>query len=144
MCLEDGLAQSAHQGFLDLSTGPYKDQFTYRYVVSGKPVHTKLYVWMSRGAPSKAFTGSDNYSQKAFSPERREMMAPCGPEEAKEYFDFIKLDTLDRRAPKIPSLITLNDNQRTADTVPDSSASPQIRSRSACWIKIENSHNDLG
>ena len=35
MCLEDGLAESAHQGFSDLCTGPYKDQFTCRYVVSG-------------------------------------------------------------------------------------------------------------
>lgn len=117
MCLEDGLPESTHQGFLDLCTGPYKDQFTCRYVVSGKPVHTKLYLWMSRGLPSKAFTGSANYSQRAFSPERREMMAPCDPKDAKEYFDLIKSDTLDCRDPKIPSLINLH-NKPADDTIP--------------------------
>lgn len=83
MCLEDGISRSDHEGFLGLCAGPYKDQFTCRYVVSGKPVDTKLYVWMSKGAPSKAFTGSANYSQSAFSPESHETLVACDPEASK-------------------------------------------------------------
>jgi len=110
MCLEDGLARSTHEGFSGLSTGPYKDQFSCRYVVKGPPVHTKLYVWMSEEIPYTAFTGSANYSQRAFSPERREMLVDCDPQAAKWYFDHIRSDTLSCTDPLIHDLISIYDD----------------------------------
>ena len=109
MCPEDGIARSTHEGFSGLSTGPYKEQFDCRYVVKGPPVHTKLYIWMSEEVPYKAFTGSANYSQRAFSPERREMLVDCAPKAAKRYFDHIRSDTLPCTDPLVSDLINIYD-----------------------------------
>ncbi len=46
--------------------------FECRYVVSGPPLHSKLYVWLDGdGTEVRAYVGSPNYSRSAFDPTMR-------------------------------------------------------------------------
>jgi HKD family nuclease len=94
----DGLSISVHEGFKELmssKTLPAEiNSFTCSYVCENAPVHSKVYVWMKDEEPIKAFTGSANFTQSAFSCERREVMTDCDPYEALAYFNKVEADTI--------------------------------------------------
>ena len=97
MCVRDGIPLSIHEGFKSIVAENDKSQksnFFCQYVVERAPVHSKLYLWESNGVPFKAFIGSANYTQSAFSPVQRELLQECDPEIALEYFNEIESDTM--------------------------------------------------
>ena len=97
MCHFDGISQSVHDGFNNLvsrNNTPYQSNLTCQYVVEGAPVHSKLYLWEKAGSPFRAFMGSANYTQTAFSAMRREILDECDAHAALEYFNLIEPDTI--------------------------------------------------
>jgi hypothetical protein len=97
MCLFDGISKAVHEGFNSLvcrnSTLDQSD-LTCQYVIEGAPVHSKLYLWEKDGNPFRAFMGSANYTQTAFSAMRRELLDECDPNAALEYFNSIEPNTI--------------------------------------------------
>ena len=96
MCVSEGLEISAHEGFKSLVSNEFekKSKFTCQYVYQGNPVHSKLYLWEKNGVPFKAFMGSANYTQTAFSKARREILCECDKNIAKQYYDSIEQNTI--------------------------------------------------
>lgn len=68
--------------------------FKLNYVYTGKPVHSKVYIWSKQGVPTIAYCGSLNYSQNAFK-NQRESVSTCDAVAASEYFDSLLPDTKD-------------------------------------------------
>ncbi len=85
MCPRDGVSITNHRGFVSLATlhaGGF--QCSYRL---GIPTHSKLYIWYSHGRPLEAYVGSANYTQQAFVlNSQNEVLSPCDPLEAHDYF----------------------------------------------------------
>jgi len=99
MCNNDGLSTLTHEGFKNVMNDrriitPEKSAFACQYVTEGTPVHSKIYVWERDGAPFKAYMGSANYSQTAFSRVRREIMQECDPVQALDYFNSIEANSM--------------------------------------------------
>jgi hypothetical protein len=97
MCKFDGITNDVHEGFKDITARngtPLQSKFLCQYVVEGAPVHSKLYLWEREGVPYKAFMGSANYTQSAFSKQRRELMQECNPSEAFAYYESIESNTM--------------------------------------------------
>lgn len=53
------------------------------YIVNGKKVHSKVYVWLKGRVPVIAFCGSANYSMNAFF-KRRECVEVCNEKQGKK------------------------------------------------------------
>lgn len=88
----DGLSVSVHNGFKELMSEPLPSSvksLTCSYVYD-TPVHSKLYIWAKDETPVIAFTGSANFTQSAFSNERREIMTDCDPVSAMQYFHTVE------------------------------------------------------
>ena len=97
MCKFDGITKAVHEGFNDIvarNGTPLQSNLKCQYVVEGVPVHSKLYLWERGGNPYKAYMGSANYTQSAFSRSRRELLQECDPQEAAVYFNNIERDTI--------------------------------------------------
>lgn len=97
MCQFDGISKFVHDGFNDLvgrHNPATQSKLICQYVVEGAPVHSKLYLWEKNGTPFRAFMGSANYTQAAFSLIRRELIDECCPAEASIYFDSIERHTI--------------------------------------------------
>jgi len=88
MCPFDGLNEVQHKGFQKMSTNNEEDLITFncKYVYKSPPVHSKLFLWFKNGEPYKAFTGSANYTLKAFSEGCGEFMTECDLKEASSYY----------------------------------------------------------
>lgn len=70
-----------------------------RYIVKGSEVHSKIYLWDSvdrRGiySPQIAYCGSLNYTMNAYY-KRRESVCLCDSVKAEEYYNLLRLDTVD-------------------------------------------------
>jgi hypothetical protein len=97
MCPFDGISQSVHNGFNSLVSRngtPNQSNLICLYVVEGVPVHSKLYLWEKNKTPFCAFMGSANYTQSAFSKQRRELLQECDPSEAFAYFESIESNAM--------------------------------------------------
>ena len=96
MCRFDGLSIHVHEGFKSLMDADHQgySKITCQYVCEGPPVHSKLYVWLKNETPYKAFTGSANYTQPAFSESRREILTPCDPHAAFDYYNEIEAHSI--------------------------------------------------
>jgi len=97
MCSFDGVSLAVHEGFKDIMSKnnmSHQSSFTCQYVIEGAPVHSKLYLWERNEKPFKAFIGSANYTQTAFSRSRRELIKECNPEQALAYFNEIERHTM--------------------------------------------------
>jgi len=66
--------------------------FKLNYVYTGKPVHSKVYIWSRGEQPTIAFCGSLNYSLNAFR-NQRESVSSCDAQEALKYYDTLLPDT---------------------------------------------------
>lgn len=90
MCQFDGISNSVHNGFISLMSRngtPQQSNLTCQYVVEGVPVHSKLYIWERNETAFRAFMGSANYTQSAFSRQRCELIEECNPISAAEYYE---------------------------------------------------------
>jgi len=88
MCPSDGLMADIHKGFKDLAS--FKDvqypSFSCRYIYKRPAVHSKIYIWLKKGRPIYAYTGSANYTQNAwFKAGLREYVVGCDPVAAYDY-----------------------------------------------------------
>lgn len=111
MAVQDGLERKNHKGFIDLQTERYDFDFTCSYVVGRPPVHTKLYTWLGNNRALKAFAGSANYSQSAFSPSMKEILAEVNPAESLEYFNRLKGEVQNCSSANIADFINFYDKR---------------------------------
>jgi len=112
--LQDGIGKGTHEEFVQLVNKENKNnsKFKCSYVSQNStPVHSKLYIWEKDEEPFKAFMGSANYSQIAFSSARREILCDCDPKEALKYYSSIEKDTIFCNHNEIEEYVTIK-NQR--------------------------------
>lgn len=98
MCPFDGLNIITHKGFQKVvqqnNNDPGSSEFECSYVYKAPPVHSKIYLWLKNGKAFKAFCGSANYTQKAFSQGCGEFMTECDQKEAFAYYEEISKRTI--------------------------------------------------
>lgn len=106
MCQADGILRNDHDLFRELVAEHYPTYFNCRYVTKGKPVHSKVYVWMKEKQPVVAFVGSANYSQSGFF-RLEETMTTCDPALAYTYFKTVLSNSTDCREDEVENKIRL-------------------------------------
>jgi hypothetical protein len=90
MCPQDGIAESNHKAFQQLTRDRFPENFECSYVFAPPAVHSKVYAWFRGDRPECAFVGSANYSQNAFlSGQQLEAMEGGDPKECRAYFDSL-------------------------------------------------------
>ncbi|MCL2519089.1 MAG: NgoFVII family restriction endonuclease [Oscillospiraceae bacterium] len=94
MCPSDGLSFSNHRGFQNIISSAYSKCFSCSYVYSKPSVHAKLYIWYKTGTFYKAFIGSPNYTQNAFSKNQREILSEIQDDHVSEYYNHIEKDSI--------------------------------------------------
>lgn len=84
----DGISVQAHEGFKTLHNATYPNfsKFSCSYIHEMPPIHSNLYVWLRKGTPISAFTGSVEFMPIAFLSGRKEIAVKCDPNEAYNYF----------------------------------------------------------
>ncbi|GGE65006.1 restriction endonuclease PLD domain-containing protein [Nesterenkonia cremea] len=90
MVAKDGITERDHETLKTLVRDYEQQQvaFNLHYRLDGPPVHSKLFVWGSEGAPSTAWAGSANYTRAGFGPQgvtQEEILTPTDPERAASY-----------------------------------------------------------
>lgn len=95
MCPEDGLSISNHRAFQSIaSSEEYSKNFSCSYVFNNPPVHSKIYIWYKGINFYKAFVGSANYTQNAFSKNQRELLAEIKDSDIDSYYKLIEKDSI--------------------------------------------------
>jgi len=94
MCPSAGMPVSNHHGFKKLVEDDFRDRFECSYIAKPPAVHSKTYVWLQDGTPACGFTGSANYTQTAFGKKQREIMTPCDPVAAYDYYQSLLSDAI--------------------------------------------------
>lgn len=117
MAIRDGISEKDHEGFRELAS-EHKDVFVCRYVACKPPVHSKTYAWCNGDIPRRAFIGSANYTQSAFSTSRREAMIEYDAERVRNYFDLIQRDTINCLDPRAKDLIAIYSEPRYSMRMP--------------------------
>jgi len=90
----DGLSQTNHKGFQDLTQSSSSGLFSCSYLTEMPPVHSKIYAWFNDDKPVCGFVGSANYTQTAFSKKQREVMTDSDPLKGFEYFQELISQTI--------------------------------------------------
>lgn len=93
MCNRMGISLGEHKGFQKLMEEDFSGKFQCSYIHKSPPVHSKVYVWLKDGKPYKAFTGSANYTQYAFTIQR-EILESCDANEALDYFNALSAESI--------------------------------------------------
>ena len=95
MVRKDGISVAEHQALCHLAKERlYGMDFSCSYVTSGEPVHAKAYCWMAGAQPLRAFVGSANYSQTAFSQLQQENMTDANPEQVAAFQAKVRSNAL--------------------------------------------------
>lgn len=94
MCPKDGLLYSNHSGFKELMEQHFMGVFECSYIHRQPTVHSKVYTWLQDEKPICSFAGSANYTQNAFSKNQQEIMVPCDPKEAHDYYNSLNKDSI--------------------------------------------------
>ena len=93
-----GLTQKKHEKICSLlkrlKSVSGMPKISCRYIVEGKQVHSKVYVWCKGNKAVEAYNGSANYTMNAFY-VRRECMDLCDAKEANHYYNSLLPDTID-------------------------------------------------
>lgn len=87
MCPFDGIDKGNHSSFKRLVAENSSNRFACRYLIESPPVHSKIYTWVKQDVPFKSFTGSANYSQRAFYQNTREALTLGDPQRGLEYYN---------------------------------------------------------
>ena len=88
------------------------------YIVKGKQVHSKVYVWCKGNKAVQAYSGSANYTMNAFF-MRRECMDSCDAKEANHYYNSLLPDTINCFDEKIKEKITFSSKKKLDDDISD-------------------------
>ena len=109
----DGVPKNIHEGLQNLTKLHDKklSSFSCKYIYQGAPVHSKIYIWLKEQKPVIAFAGSANYSQNAFSKNRREYMVQCDHNEAYSYYQSLENDSIFCNHGEIEEYITIHRNK---------------------------------
>lgn len=94
-------------------------KITCRYIVEGKQVHSKVYVWSKGNKSLLAYCGSANYTMNAFN-ARRECMDKCNEKEALRYYKELLIDTIDCFSLEVKNKLTLSSKKSIEDDVDES------------------------
>ena len=97
---------------------PGMPKVTCRYIVEGKPVHSKVYVWCKGNKAVEAYNGSANYTMNAFD-KRRECMDLCDAKEAKHYYRSLLPDTIDCFDEQVNEKISFSSKKNVEDDISD-------------------------
>lgn len=87
-----------------------------RYIVEGKQVHSKVYVWCKGNKAVEAYNGSANYTMNAFF-VRRECMDLCDAKEANRYYKNLLPDTIDCFDEQIKEKISFSTRKNVEDDI---------------------------
>lgn len=91
-------------------------KITCRYIVEGKQVHSKVYIWCKGKKAVEAYNGSANYTMNAFN-VRRECMDFCDAKEANQYFKRLLPDTIDCFDAQVSNKLTFSTRKNVEDDV---------------------------
>lgn len=91
-------------------------KITCRYIVEGKQVHSKVYVWCKGNKSMIAYCGSVNYTMNAFK-IRRECMDECNAKEALRYYNELLKDSIDCLSPEIKNRLTFTSKRNIEDDI---------------------------
>lgn len=89
---------------------------TCRYIVEGKQVHSKIYVWSKGNLATVGYCGSANYTMNAFN-ARRECMDECNAEDALHYYKSLLRDTIDCFSTEVGSKLTFSAKRNVEDDI---------------------------
>ena len=119
MCPYDGLSLGVHKGFIEIqrryADDPGYSNIICQYNYRMPPVHSKVYVWKKHGTPYKAFSGSANYMQSAFSKDCGESLMECDAKEALLYFENIEKNSIINIDNEVENYIRIYRNQPQLD-----------------------------
>ena len=116
MVASDGISLGAHRGFLALQNVDYPGRVRVGYVVSGKPVHSKVYVWCRGGVAHRAFVGSANFTSNGLQGGYREVVVEADPSTSLAHVDRVAASALSCDSPDVPSdLVVLNTRRPRRD-----------------------------
>lgn len=119
MCPYDGLSLGVHKGFKELQKkydeSPEYSTISCQYNYKMPPIHSKLYVWLRHGKPFRAFSGSANYMQSAFSKECGESLMECSAEKANDYFLSVERNSIINTDNEVENYIRIYRNQPRFD-----------------------------
>ncbi len=110
MCPTNGILRKDHISFCKLTDEQFPENFDCRYLVKSPSVHSKVYSWFKSDTPFCSFSGSANYTQKAFSSSQREQMLKFSGKDALDYFQALLPDTLDCRDSGVEEIIQFYDS----------------------------------
>ena len=117
-----GLTQKKHDKICSLikrlNSVSGMPQISCNYIVEGKQVHSKVYVWCRGRKAIEAFNGSANYTMNAFF-VRRECMDACNPKEANHYFNSLLPDTINCFDGQIKDKVSFSSKKNVEDDVAD-------------------------
>lgn len=119
MCPFDGLSLGVHMGFKELqkksANNPDLSTLSCQYNYIMPPIHSKVYIWLKHGVPYKAFSGSANYMQGAFSKDCGETLMECSATEANEYYLSIEPNSIINTDNEVENYIRIYKNQPIFD-----------------------------
>jgi hypothetical protein len=94
MCPADGISIGNHKGFQNIMESAYANIFKCSYIYNKPQVHSKLYIWTKEDKLLKAFIGSANYTQNAFSKRQREILVEIKDEKVLNYYQQLENDSI--------------------------------------------------
>ena len=113
-----GLSQKKHKKICllikRLNSVSGMPKISCRYIVKGKQVHSKVYIWCKGNKAIEAYNGSANYTMNAFF-NRRECMDFCDAKEANDYYNSLLADTIDCFDEQITEKITFTAKNNVDD-----------------------------
>ncbi len=109
MAPQDGLSFSNHCAFKKLVEEDFVESFECSYIVKNPPVHSKVYIWLLNNNPFKGFSGSANYTQKAFGKHQRETLNEINADDAFHYYESLISDTIYCNNPAAEDLVNIFD-----------------------------------
>lgn len=98
------------------------------YYEGGGEVHSKVYSWIKNDIPLMGFSGSANYSRRAFLEAQENQMTEDNPSQIKDYFIDVKKNSIDMKD-YVP---TDNDGVNLIDVL---NASESIDPGTMFWVK---------
>lgn len=117
-----GLTQKKHQKICSLikrlNSVSGMPKVSCRYIVEGRQVHSKVYVWCKGNKAVEAYNGSANYTMNAFF-VRRECMDSCDAKEANHYYNSLLPDTIDCLDKLVKEKITFSSSKHLEDDIAD-------------------------
>lgn len=93
-------------------------KITCRYVVEGRQVHSKVYVWCRGNKAVEAYIGSANYTMNAFY-MRRECIDSCDAKEADRYYNSLLPDSIDCFDKHLSDKITFSNRKNVEEDIAD-------------------------